>query len=45
MVGYGHSCIYTDGKALFDPQAQPGGGVIYEGESLGAYNRWPLPFV
>ena len=45
VLCYNHSCIITDGKALFDPQAQPGGEVIYEGDGLDAYNRWPLPFV
>ena len=45
VLCYGHSCIYTDGKALFDPQAQPDGEVTFEGDGVDAYNRWPLPFV
>lgn len=45
VLCYNHSCIYTDGKALVDPQARPDGEVIFEGDGVDAYNRWPLPFV
>lgn len=45
VLCYQHSCMYTDGKALFDPQAQPDGKVTFDGDGVDAYNRWPLPFV
>lgn len=37
--------IYTDGKALHDPNAQPDGDIIFDGDGVDAYNRWPLPYV
>ena len=45
VLCYQHSCMYTDGKALLDPQAQPDGKVTFDGDGVDAYNRWPLPFV
>lgn len=45
VLCYNHRWIYTDGKALFDSQAQPCGEVTYDGDGVEAYNRWPLPFV
>ena len=45
VLCYGHTHIYTDGKALFDPQAKPDGEVTFDGDGAEAFNRWPLPFV
>lgn len=45
VLCYNHSYIYTNGKALFDPQTQPKGEVTFDGDGVEAYNRWPLPFV
>lgn len=45
VLCYNHRCIYTDGKALQDPQARPDGEIFFDGDGVDAYNRWPLPFV
>ena len=45
VLCYSHRCIYTDGKTLQDSQAKPDGKVLFDGDGLDAYNRWPLPFV
>lgn len=45
LLCYGHLCIFTDGKALFDPNAKPDGEVIFDGDGVDAFNRWPLSFV
>ena len=37
--------VYTDGQALYDPDVRPDGEVIFDGDGVDAYNRWPLPFV
>ena len=45
VLCYNHSCIYTNGNVLQDPQAKPDGNVLFDGDGVDAYNRWPLPFV
>lgn len=37
--------IYTNGLILHDPNAKPDGEVMYDGDGVDAYNRWPLPNV
>lgn len=37
--------IYTDGTVVHDSNAQPDGEIIFDGDGVDAYNRWPLPFV
>ncbi len=45
VLCYGNLRIFTDGQALQDPQAQPDGEILFEGDGVDAYNRWPLPYV
>lgn len=45
VLCYNHSYIYTDGKTLHDPLTKPDGVVLFDGDGVDAYNRWPLPFV
>lgn len=45
VLCYDYMCIYTDGKALLDPNAKPEGKISFDGDGVEAYNRWALPFV
>ena len=45
VLCYGHRCIFTDGTVLSDPGAKPDGEIIYDGDGVEAFNRWPLSFV
>ena len=45
VLCYGHHRIYTDGKALQDPNAKPDGDIVFDGDGVDAFNRWPLSFV
>lgn len=45
VLCYGFRHVYTDGRALHDPQAKPDGEVTFEGDGMDAYNQWALPFV
>jgi len=45
VLCYNYRRVYTDGKALCDATARPDGEIIFDGDGVEAYNRWPLPFV
>lgn len=45
VLCYGHSSIFTDGKALGSSQATPDGIVVFDGDGVDAYNHYPLPYV
>lgn len=45
VLCYGHHRVFTDGKVLADPDAKPDGEIIYDGDGVEAFNRWPLSFV
>lgn len=45
VLCYNKIHIFSNGVALFDPDAQPDGEITFDGDGVDAYNRWPLPFV
>ena len=45
VLCYHHNNVYTDGNVIPTLNAKPDGHVIFEGDGVDAYNRWPLPHV